>query len=208
MLPKDTQELIEGTVGQLDRINSGLLRISSNIEEVGLTMANLSRITENSPFWESNIFAAIIGFGGGLTVFLLGLLGRFWSSRKKTLNRLYYELGNEFAFYRPESLINQVRSMRYGGVITTADGSVENRDKSVSEKVLIEFKKGIKHQTFPRLSRIKWMYKKYERKLAKLPNLLSKRGTSSPFLEDAELYYEKIKTFVYKKTGEDEWTIR
>jgi hypothetical protein len=180
--------------------------IVEQLNNINATLSQIQMALANPPFWQSNIFAAIIGFSGGILVFILDLLVRAFDTRKVHLRKIYDWFLTQFVFFSPQSLVDLARMHIYASTLTRNGVTTQIPEKPLAEKMVIEFKKRIKYQTFPKFSQIKNLLGQYEKELSKFPEYGD--AQMEAHLKSADAIYDQIKTLIYKETGENEFTVR
>lgn len=174
-----------------EEIIKELHAIAINIEELGVLIQNNSR-----SFWNTQWFAALIGAISALSI---TFLKEVVEKRSRRMNEIYnWLMGNKWAL----SLDSFVDSATHT--------SYSKPDKPIGEKVVIELRRHCKYWRFP-LSKVRYLFQKYEKALWKLPNLPNREREKIKNSDEyvvAEKLFRKISELVEKKTGENWWTYR
>ena len=161
----------------------------NQLSNINSTLNNIQASLDNPSFWQSNIFAAALGFSGG---FFLESSFRYWEQRIERLKKVYENLLNQMIFYSPRELVEQAGSTSYGTEI------------SLAQKTIIELRRNIKYWLWPRFSKIRKLFKQYERELSKCPERTV--PDIEKYLQKTEVFFKKIEDYIYKKTGENQYT--
>ncbi len=186
---------------------------SEIIEQLMLLNNNISALTEATigakSFWNSQLFAAILGASSAVLVVLLQSLLKWRKERNERLERIYLWAAEQIDFYSPKQLFGTARSTCFASVTKNKEGEVikSTPEKPVGEKMLIELKEHVKYWNFPH-SRIRRLFTKYDQ------SLLDFNQVKEPAEEsDYEIYFlasneifNQIQELAFQVTGENEWT--
>jgi hypothetical protein len=180
------------------------MNVADQLIAINHTLGQIQLALANPPFWQSNIFAAIIGFSGGLLVFGLDKTTRILATRKRELAETYQWLLGQLAFDTPAALLSNAKSTVYMHTSTRGGRTIHHPEKSTSEKMLIALRRHIKYWTYPRFSKIKRLFKKYERVITKFPEW--NNTEIQVHIDRAQEAYDKIEQYLYDQTGENRFT--
>ncbi len=165
--------------------------------ELVVAINNLAQTIERMQthqWWDTQWFSALIGataalIGGGLLSAI--------RDRNRRLFEYHQWLLTQGTFSSPDTLLKQAWITSYAGV--------QEEDKSVSEKMIIIFRSHIKYWYEP-LSWIRFLLWRYEASLRKIKNGKKGEVENTPEYKEAERRFKAVEDFIYRKTGENEWT--
>lgn len=167
-----------------------ILAINSVAESVRHLDASI-QITSTAQCWNTQWFSAVIGA-------MTGFLGTWVFSTIKTRNERLFQYYQWFlhqgTFSDPEGLLRQAVMTTYGA-----------EDKSLAEKMVIELRLHTKYWYEP-MGRFRFLMKSYEKSVSRIKNGRKEDVEKQSDYVSAEKRYQKVMTFVYRKTGESEWT--
>ena len=117
-----------------------------------------------SSFWNTQWFSAVIGAVVALTI---TSARDYFSRRRKILEDWYSHIVDT---RQPQHIFEMAFMTIYGGK-TTKDGEITViPEKTLSEKILIEFRKNYKYWNLP-FSKLRFLFWRYQKALCKLPNV-------------------------------------
>lgn len=180
------------------------IEIAKQLNDINNTLGQIQDTLANPPFWQSNIFAATVGFLSGLLVFVLDLLIRFHDKRKKSLNGIYEWITNQWVFYSPDALVDKAKHTSYAHFSIKNGATTQIPEKPFADRMRIEFKKTVKYWTFPRFSKIRRLLRRYDQEISTFPEYND--PDISERIRRAEVIHRQIEEYVYQKTGENEFT--
>ncbi len=176
------------------------------LSEINKSIVSLTKEISSRSFWNSQLFAAIIGASAAILVFIITQIIQYCRKSAERHEEYCLWLTKNYIFYRPESLLKEAKHTGYGGTTTnpfTGQKKV-TPDKPLGEKMIIELRRGTKYWRKSSL-KIKRKFKKYEEKLLKF-NTAKNKSELIECLESANTIFEEIKTMAFKHTGENQWT--
>jgi|SRR3989344_4617793 len=178
-----------------------LSSIATNLEKISLSTQQATIFHWWNTQWFSSLAGAVVG---ALTALVVGIARDYFSLRRKKLENWY---SNIVERQQPQSLFEMAFITSYGHKITL-DGKTEIvPEKTISEKIMIEFRQNYKYWNLP-LSRLRFLFWRYEKALSKLPHLNQQQLKESPEYLKAQKIFAKIIKLSERKTGENQWTIR
>lgn len=188
-------------MNQLDKTIDVLNDINSNLT----TIANA---LNKDSFLDSQWFAAFIGAGSAIIIFLIE---KYLSSRKREKEKLLEFckwLNEQWTFRSPDTLLDAANSTTYG--YEERNSNTEEvkvtPEKPLGEKMIIELRRDLKWWREPDRTLHRY-FKKYEKLLSKFDLLQeAEPALEKTLIEQAMVYYEKIDAYAYKVTGDNEHT--
>lgn len=171
--------------------------IDNLAKQLQLLNNNMSILIEtigSQSFWNSQLFAAIIGASSAIAVLLIQQLWNLKNNRKNRMDKIYKWICAQYGFWAPRSLFENASNTSYSGT-----------EKPIGEKMVIDLRSHVKYWRYPNY-RLRRYFKEYEHSLLSF-NVCSDKNYEKYF-SNSELIFEKIKDIAFKKTGENEWTIR
>lgn len=175
--------------------------ITNNIEQIRIAMQETTILHWWNTQWFSSLTGAVVGAIAALTV---GITRDYFSLRRKNLDNWYSHIVER---QQPKHLFETAFITQYGHKVTQ-DGKTEVvPEKTFSEKVLIQFRRNYKYWNLP-ISRLRFLFWRYEKALSKLPHLNKQQLKESPEYLKAQQIFAKIIKLAERKTGENQWTIR
>ncbi len=174
----DTSEL----VNSMDKVVAVLNQLNSTISQ------------GSSDWWDTQWFSAVIG----ATAAMLGswVVSSF-KERNKRLWNYYQWLLHQLTFSSVDVLIKQAQMTSYSGE--------KSGDKTLAEKMVIEFRSHTKYWYEP-MSRIRLLLRWYELALWNIKDGKTNEVILTKEYREAERRFKAAEDYLYKKTGESEWT--
>lgn len=149
------------------------------------------QINSNTQWWNTQWFSAVIG---AVTGFWGTWIYSMIRTRNERLSRYYQWFLRQGTFSDPQGLLVNAVMTTYG-----------TEDKSLAEKMVIELRSHTKYWYEP-MGRFRFLMKSYEKSVSRIQNGPKGDVENKPEYIKAEKRYQKVITFVYRKTGESEWT--
>ena len=178
------------------------------LSSIAASLEKLSLVNQQEPVlhlwdtqWLSSLAGAIVGAMTALTV---GIARDYFSLRRKNLENWYSHIIER---QQPTHIFEMAFITSYGHTRTENGRTEVIPEKSLPEKILIEFRKNYKYWNLP-LSRLRFLFWRYERALHKIPHLNRQQLEESIEYLKARDIFSKIIKLSEKKTGENQWTIR
>ena len=168
--------------------------------QLHLTNENLLALTKAvnaQSFWNSQLFAAILGASSAIVVLLIGRVLDWYRKRKERLDKIYNDIAQKYYHWNPETLLRDAFSTSYQG-----------EDKPLGEKMIIKLRGQVKYWQYPSF-RLRRHFKKYEQALLEFDKYNGKdldADELKEYLSQAAVIHKKLKARAFKKTGENEWT--
>jgi hypothetical protein len=187
--------LLENILGQLHLINENLRALTT--------------VIESQSFWNSQLFAAIIGASSAILVLVIQQIWNWQHKRWERLEKVYAWITEQYHFWGPRALFDEAASTAYGATVTdNVTGKTEQTpDKALGEKMVIGLRSHVKYWRYPSF-RLRRLFKKYEEAIRKFNNCDHRnRNELNEYLSTAERIFQKLTTLAFKKTGENKWTI-
>lgn len=145
-------------------------------------------------WWDTQWFSALIGAITGLLG--SGAVSAIRERNKRLFNYHQWFLG-QGTFSSPDTLLKQAQITSYA--------SAEPGDKPLGEKMVIELRSHTKYWYEP-LSMIRFLLSRYEAALWKIKNGRKGEVENTSEYKEAEKRFKAVEDFIYRKTGENEWT--
>ena len=162
-----------------------IIKISEDITSIADSTNQIQsyiKIILQRHWWDTQWFSSLFGVILGTIITLsIGWMKDYLQWRKKILLSWYKKL---IKGPNLDDLIYQALHISY------AYGGKDTNDKSLSEKVLIEFRKKYKHWNLPLLSRLRFLFIKCEKFIKKLPN--KNNAQYEEFKKSDEKEFKKI----------------
>src|SRR4030043_1843147 len=132
--------------------NSTAESILKQMQEMNNNISELTNIIQTSQsFWNSQLFAAIIGASSAIMVLLIKQLWNWKQKRKDALEKIYKWIAEQNDFWNPRSLFDEASRTGYG--CTTRDdvtgGTTNIPEKTLGEKMVIELRSHVKYWKYP-----------------------------------------------------------
>ncbi|MCU7835297.1 MAG: hypothetical protein KZQ83_08580 [gamma proteobacterium symbiont of Taylorina sp.] len=188
-------------MNQLDKIVDVLNGINSNLT----TIANA---LNNDSFLDSKWFAALIGAGSAIIIFIIEKYFSWRKRENKKLLEFCKWLNEQWTFRSPDTLLGAAHSTIYGHEERTSNTEEVKviPEKPLGEKMIIELRRDLKWWREPDRTLHRY-FKKYEKLLSKFDQLQEADPALEKILiEQAMVYYDKIDIYAYKVTGDNEHT--
>ncbi len=195
------EEIATQTINATAVIISHLDAVNSNLSSIASTISKKS-------FFDSQAFGAIVGASSALFIFFLEKIISFCRKRITQNRKLYFELAEHGDIFSPRNLRERGGMTMYGHTKKDREGTTVVPEKPLGEKMLIQLRRVVKYWDY-RNYWLRRMFKKYS-KIIKSFDETSDRDSDEgkKNMKRAELMHTKIMRYVYRKTGEDEWSIR
>lgn len=183
--------------------------IVNQLQQINENLTILNKAISSQSFWNSQLFAAIIGASSAIIVLLIQQFWNWHLKRKEKLGEIYKWIAEQYKFWDPDSLFKNASSTIYECMHTNhVTGKTDIiPEKLLGEKMVIEFRSHVKYWTFPSC----WLrrsFEKYENSLLDFNNCdKNDRNNLNILFSRSESVLNKIKDNSFKKTGENEWTI-
>lgn len=173
-----------------DFINS-VNSLADNIKHLDGTL----QLSTQVHWWDTQWFSAVIGASMG---FLGTQLYSVLRSRNTKLFDTYQWFLEQGTFSDPDGLLKKAIITQYGdgaGVV----------DKPLGEKMAIELRSHTKYWYEP-YGMFRFLLHQYEKSIWKIKDGRREEVKQQSEYKEAQKRYKKVMDFVYKKTGENEWT--
>jgi hypothetical protein len=193
----------------MDLTSSSTVDLVLQLENININLGYIGKILSEKSFLDSPLFAAMVGVGSTIFIFALGRIMNFFKSRTQENKELYFSLAEKNNFLSPSSIYEDARHRQYGGTTKYPDGTtIIEPEKLIGERMLIQFRRSVKYWNFRHFWLRRW-FKKYANLLKRFDKYTDQdhRGFKEN-MKRAERVHGKIMTYVYKKTGEDQWSLR
>ena len=182
------------------------------IQQLVLLNKNVSNLTEvigNQSFWNSQLFAAILGASSAILVLLIQSILKWRKGRSQRLEKIYLWAAEQIDFHSPEQLFASARNTSFASVTKNKDAEMIRKtpEKPIGEKMVINLKDHVKYWKFPN-SKIKRLFTKYEKSLLDFNSVddgAEKTDYENQF-SASNTIFQQIKDLAFKVTGENEWT--
>jgi hypothetical protein len=172
-------------------INAELINSINNLANSVQRLESSIRVTQTSKWWDTQWFSALVGA-------IAGLIGTFLYSslknRSKKLSDSYQWFLEQGTFSDPSGLLMQANITVYG-----------NEDKPLAEKMVIELRSHTKYWYNP-YGTFRFLLRRYEKSIMRIKNGRTEEVKMQPEYLEAEKRFKKVMDFLYRKTGENEWT--
>jgi hypothetical protein len=162
-------------------------RVVDSLDHLNVALSYLSA----THWWNTQWFSAVIG---AITGFIGTLVYSSLKDRKKRLADYYQWFLNQGTFSDPQGLSSQAMITSYG-----------NNDKSLGEKMVIELRSHTKYWYEP-YGVFRFLLSRYEKSVRKIKNCLRVDLENQEEYIEAEKKFKKVMDFLYRETGENEWT--
>ena len=169
--------------------NSYLADIRNQLDEINTNMDVINAYLAKESFWNSQLFAAIVGAGSALSIFMIKYIIDHLKKRSIELKKFYLFIVEQSDFYSPSGLLEE------------ANGHQHFKQKNIGEKMKISLRERVKYWNIP-YGKIVRLFKKYEKIIS-----ATTQENQDETIERAGKIYKKIVNLSCKKTGESEWTI-
>lgn len=165
---------------------------------------NLSETISHKSFWDSQLFAAILGSSSAVIVLLVQSFLKWRVKRNQRLDEIYNSMAEQLGFYSPEVLYRKAANTIYQSTTKDKNGNIirEIPEKPLGEKMVIELRSNIKYWRFPN-SKIRRLFGQYEKSLRAINHI---NNDDQEQLSQANKFFEKLQQLSFQKTGENEWT--
>lgn len=170
-----------------DLINS-INTLSASIKHLDYSMQTAS----STHWWNTQWFSAVIG---ALTGFIGSSVYSSLKNRNKKLFDTYQWFLEQGTFSDPDGLLMKAIITQY-----------QNEDKPLGEKMVIELRSHTKYWYEP-YGMFRFLLSRYEKSVWKIKSGTRTGVKDQPEYKEAVKRFEKVMNFVYKKTGENEWTV-
>jgi len=171
-------------------------------------LQNLTEALSHQSFWNSQLFAAILGASSAIIVLFVHLILKWRTKRNQRLEGIYNWMAEQIDFFDPKSLYKEASRTTYKSITKDKTGKVLNEtpEKPIGDKMVIELRGHVKYWRFPSL-KLRRLFKKYEESLLEFNNV--NNGDPEKYKQksySSNKLFEKLKNLSFKKTGENEWT--
>ena len=190
--------------------NNDIKDVVKELQNINLSLSKIVDIESKNSFWDSQLFAAILGASAALLVLILPHAWGVYIRRKERLNEIYNWVGAKYVFWTPKVLYEDALSTAYVGEdgLNTQDDIKKNTEKPLGEKMIIDFRSSVKYWTYP-MSKIRNLFKKYENSLNEFSNVDYKnKAQIDQCIANSNKIMLRIKNLAFHKTGENEFTIK
>jgi len=172
-------------------MNTDLANSINTVAENISHLDNTIQINSHVQWWNTQWFSALIGAG---VVFIGTQLFFSLKSRNKKLFDSYQWFLKQGTFSDPDGLLMQAQMTVYG-----------NEDKLLGEKMVIELRSHTRYWYEP-YGVFRFLLHRYEKSIWKIKNGRKEEVKEQIEYKEAQKRFQKVMDFVYKKTGENEWT--
>jgi len=183
--------------------------ISKQLALINNTLSDISKALSTQSFWNSQLFAAIIGASSAILVLLIQQFWVWYRNKKHKFNEVCNWIAGKYQFMTPDVLFEIASSTSYGSTVhnkTTREEKIIP-EKPLGDKMVIELRSKVKYWRFPSF-RLRRLFKKYEMSLNKFNDFDSIDGDDlNRLLSESRKYIEIIKNIAFRKTGENDYTI-
>jgi len=183
------------TLSSIHLLNeSDIDSLSNQLRLLNKNLTDLIAAIGSQSFWDSQLFAAILGASSAIIVLIVQRLWNWHNLRKDKMDKIYKCIGEQNVFWSPRSLFKKASNTHYAGTEIT-----------IGKKMVIDLRSSVKYWRYPNYF-IRKLFKKYEHSLMNFNNC--KDNNYEKYFVESESLLEKIKEIAFKKTGENQWTIR
>lgn len=172
--------------------NSDIAGITEQLKLLNQNLSELINTVGSQSFWNSQLFAAIIGASSVIVVLLIQQIWHWKKNRNERMNKIYKWISEQYGFWYPKSIYEQSSNTTY-----------HDTDKPIGEKMVIYLRSHVKYWQYPNY-KLRRYFREFENSLLSF-NDCKDNNYENYFLK-SKLILEKIRDIAFKKTGENEWT--
>lgn len=196
------------TIGATTTITNVVIELpSEQLSSMSEVLKQIQVALAEKSFLDSQLFGAIVGAGSAILVFLLELAWNAWRNRSRVISSLCSAFVSQMTFFSPDALISEADMHMFAGKTTYSDGTVEETpEKARGEKMVIMLKRKANHRQLPPFSKLKRLFRRYEKAIAHMPDGKRSELKNNEHYLKAKALYQRIENYLYKNTGENEYT--